>query len=576
MADKPKNPLLAKEDWWTVWFGMVILLVATALGILHLQDALPKYKVPKLGTWVSNPLDTFSRTKKVSIDIHKGDKEGVETLTLAEMVEAINAKSGSAKAEATLESTAEGVVLRVSSLRDGTSETIKFKALLENGDVDLKMSAKDKDASGLGAREYVSDPLPSEDAIVARGPAKIQVTGQRMGSIVPAMIISLVLVGILTAFGVRVMGDSAGKYAFGFGVVALLAILSYLVANQTQVKTYGLGYAFWALGFGLLISNTIGTPEWLKPGVRTEMYIKTGLVLLGAEILFSKILALGPPGLLVAWVVTPTVIIFMYLFGVKILKLSSKALVMIIAAATSVCGVSAAIAAAGASRAKKEELTLAVGMTLIFTVLMMIFMPILIHAVGMDKVVGAAWMGGTIDSTGAVVAAGAFLGPKAETVAAVVKMVQNVLIGVVGFGIAVFWVTSVERDPNGPRPNAMEIWVRFPKFIVGFVAASVLFSFVLSPFFGSTFGTAGAGTTMSQGVDIVSANVIKTVTNPLRGWFFCLAFVAIGLESNFRELASQMEGGKPMLLYVIGQSFNLILTLFMAWIAFQILFPGAI
>ena len=216
-----------------------------------------------------------------------------------------------------------------------------------------------------------------------------------------------------------------------------------------------------------------------------------------------------------------------------------------------------------------------VGMTLIFTVLMMIAMPIFIHYVGMSKVVGAAWMGGTIDSTGAVVAAGAFLGPKAETVAAVVKMIQNVLIGVVGFGIAVFWVTSVERDPNGPKPNAMEVWIRFPKFIVGFVAASVLFSFVLSPLFGSMFG-GESGTTMSQGVDLVSSNVLKTVTNPLRGWFFCLAFVAIGLESNFKELASQMEGGKPMLLYVVGQSFNLILTLFMAWIAFQVLFPNAI
>jgi len=154
----------------------------------------------------------------------------------------------------------------------------------------------------------------------------------------------------------------------------LLAVVSYLIANQTQIKGWGLSYAMWALLFGLLISNTIGTPEWLKAGIRTEMYIKTGLVLLGAEILFGKILSLGAPGLMVAWIVTPTVVIFMYIFGVKVLKMKSKCLVIIIAAATSVCGVSAAIAAAGASRAKKEELTLAVGMTLIFTVLMMVFM----------------------------------------------------------------------------------------------------------------------------------------------------------------------------------------------------------
>lgn len=177
-------------------------------------------------------------------------------------------------------------------------------------------------------------------------------------------------------------------------------------------------------------------------------------------------------------------------------------------------------------------------------------------------------MGGTIDSTGAVVAAGAFLGPDAETVAAVVKMIQNILIGVVGFAVALFWITSVERDPDAKRPGLKEIWIRFPKFIVGFVAASLLFSFVLSPLFGSLFA--------GDGIELVEKGVLKAVTNPLRGWFFCLAFVSIGLESNFKELAKKMEGGKPMVLYVVGQSFNLILTLAVAWLAFVLLFPNAV
>ncbi len=207
-------------------------------------------------------------------------------------------------------------------------------------------------------------------------------------------------------------------------------------------------------------------------------------------------------------------------------------------------------------------------MTLIFTVLMMIFMPMFIHAVGIGEILGGAWMGGTIDSTGAVVAAGAFLGPQAETVAAVVKMIQNILIGVVAFFVALFWITLVERDPDAPRPGLMQIWVRFPKFIVGFVTASILFSFVLVPLFASLFE--------GDGLKLVESGVIKAVTNPLRGWFFCLAFVSIGLESNFNELAKQMEGGKPMVLYAVGQSFNLILTLAVAWLAFVLLFPNAI
>ncbi len=358
--------------------------------------------------------------------------------------------------------------------------------------------------------------------------------------------------GILFSLAVLFMQGGASRFFAAFITVFVFAVLSYTLANQAQVKAYGLGYAFWALLIGLLISNTVGTPKWLLAGAKTELYIKTGLVLLGAEILFGKILDLGGPGLFVAWIVTPTVIIFMFLFGTRWLKMTSKSLVIVIAAATSVCGVSAAIATAAAAKAKKEELTLAVGMTLIFTVLMMIFMPMFIKWIGLDTIVGAAWMGGTIDSTGAVVAAGAFLGEDAEKVAAVVKMVQNVLIGVVAFLVAVYWCARVDCK-EGQRVSAMEIWYRFPKFILGFVAASLLFSFVLVPLMGQT---------------VVEGEIIRGVTKTLRGWLFCMAFVSIGLESNFRDLAGQMAGGKPMLLYAVGQSFNLVLTLVAAWFAF--------
>ena len=364
-------------------------------------------------------------------------------------------------------------------------------------------------------------------------------------------------IGILLTIGMIFMKEDWKKFLGGYLIVFTLAVISYVAAGQTTVKAWGFGYAIWGLSFGLLIANTVGTPKWLLKGARSEMFIKTGLVLLGGEILFSEILKLGLPGLLVAWVVTPTVIIFMWLFGTRWLKMASKSLTIIIAAATSVCGVSAAIAVSAACRAKKSELTLGVGMTMIFTVLMMIVMPPLCKAVGMLPAVAGGWLGGTIDSTGAVVAAGAFLGPVAEKVAAVVKMIQNVLIGVVAFMVAVFWITKVDRDPNAPRPSLMEIWYRFPKFILGFAAASVIFSFMLMPVMGHE-----------------EVSGILKLSKILRGWFFCLAFVAIGLESNFKELASQVVGGKPIILYIVGQSFNLILTLLMSWIAFGgILFP---
>lgn len=387
--------------------------------------------------------------------------------------------------------------------------------------------------------------------------------GTGEGSILLSLAVLMLGLGVLTTIGIAAMkSERPGRYALGFFGVFVLSCVSYWIANQTNIKYWGLSYALWALLVGLLISNTIGTPKWLLAGAKTEMFIKTGLVLLGAEILFKKIVSLGAPGLMVAWIVTPTVVIFMYNFAGRVLKMVNKKLAIIVACATSVCGVSAAIAAAAACRAKKEDLTLAVGMTLIFTVLMMFFMPLGIRWLGMNDVLGAAWMGGTIDSTGAVVAAGSMLGPTAEKVAAVVKMIQNVLIGVLAFAIALYWVTRVDRQP-GQKADVMEIWYRFPKFVIGFVGASILYSFVVLP--------------LSQGdFTVVESTYIKPVTKVLRGWFFCMAFVAIGLESNFRDLASRMEGGKPLVLYVVGQSFNLILTLLVAWLAFMVLFPNAI
>ena len=356
---------------------------------------------------------------------------------------------------------------------------------------------------------------------------------------------------LLTTISVRVMGGATRRHVTGFLALFVFSVVAFTFAQQTAVRAAGFGYAFWALGIGLLVANTVGTPEWVKSALRSELYIKTGLVLLGAEVLFGNVLSLGVPGLFVAWVVTPTVLIFMYQLGTRVLKMQSRALVIVIAAATSVCGVSAAIAVAAAARAKKEELTLAVGMSLIFTVVMMVFMPVGVRWAGIDPVVGAARIGGTVDATGAVVAAAALLGEQAEQIAAVVKMVQNTLIGLVAFLVAVFWVTRVERSDDRTRPNAMEIWYRFPKFILGFVVASLVFSFILTPALGSG-----------------RVEEILDLTSDFRGWLFCLAFVSIGLESSFRELGRHSGGRQPIQLYLAGQTFNVVLTLAAAYLAF--------
>lgn len=373
----------------------------------------------------------------------------------------------------------------------------------------------------------------------------------------PQLMAVLALAAVVFAFGIFLQGQSVGRFAVGFVAVFLLATLSFVLANQKVIKYYGLEYPLWALVVGLLISNAGAIPQWLRPALRSELYIKTGLVLLGAEILMHRLFVLGLPGICVSWLVTPVVLVGTYWFGQRILRIGSRSLNMVISADMSVCGVSAAIATAAACHAKKEELSLAISISLTFTTIMMVVMPMVIRWLQMDPVVGGAWMGGTIDSTGAVVAAGNLVGPEALEAAATVKMIQNTLIGVIAFCVSVYWVIWVEKEQNPIRPHASEIWHRFPKFVIGFIGASAVFSAL-----------------HARGLPIEAlAESAVGATKQLRGWCFCLAFVCIGLETHFATLARQMRGGKPLVLYLCGQAFNLTLTFFMAWLMFAKIFP---
>lgn len=374
--------------------------------------------------------------------------------------------------------------------------------------------------------------------------------------------------GICTAMfaaAAWLMGGCVRRFIVGFIAVFVLAAFSLVLAAQQHIHQMSLEYAFWAIAIGMLISNTVGTPGWLRPAVHTELYIKTGLVLMGAGVLFSRLLELGPPGVCVSWIVTPIVLVATFWFGQRVLKIESKSLNIVVSADMAVCGVSAAIATAAACRAKKEELSLAIGISLVFTVIMMVVQPWVIRAVGMNEVVAGAWIGGTIDSSGAVLAAGEMVGPVAGLVAVTIKLIQNILIGVVAFGVAVYWVRYIECDAHTRRPDVGEIWHRFPKFVIGFIAASAGFSCIaaLHP----------RGNELVQAV-LRGGPGLKQGIDTLRGWFFALAFVSIGLECDFRVLARYLRGGKPVILYVCGQTLNLCLTLAMAWLMFEHVYPG--
>lgn len=358
---------------------------------------------------------------------------------------------------------------------------------------------------------------------------------------------TFLVLGALFTIGVKLQGGKVKEYIPAFVVLFLLAVAVRLISAEFTLKRY-LEWAFWALVVGLLISNTVGVPKWLKPAIRTEFYIKTGLVIMGFSVLFSNIAKFGLYGLGIAWGVTPVVIIFMWWFGTKVLKMTNKSLVITVASATSVCGTSAAIATGAAAGVKKSDLGIAISVSIIFTILMMVFEPMIIRAVGMSPLMGGALIGGTVDSTGAVVLAGNALGPEAEQAAVLVKSIQNILIGFIAFFVALFFATYVDKE-QGKKVGAGEIWTRFPKFIIGFFVASLVASFIIQPLAGSA-----------------DVKEINSVLDQYKNWAFVLAFTSIGLDTNFREIMKQLQGGKVLWLYIVGQLFNIVLTFLAVWL----------
>jgi uncharacterized membrane protein YadS len=381
-------------------------------------------------------------------------------------------------------------------------------------------------------------------------------------SLAPAVLMGLGWVVAVTLAGAALGGRRVLPALPAAATVAALAGGAYLLAGQKVIHYYNLEYPLWALAVGLLIGNLAGVPGWLGRGLAGEFLIKTGLVIFGAEVLFSRLLELGLPGVMTSWIVTPIVLVATYWAGVHLLRIPSRSLCMVVSADMSVCGVSAAIATGAACRAKKEELSLAIGLSLFFTVAMMVAMPPLIDWMGLDPIVGGAWLGGTIDATGAVVAAGEALGKEAGEVAATVKMIQNSMIGVIAFAVAVYWAGWVDRGTGERRTSlAVEAWRRFPKFILGFLAASIVCSWLFT-----------RGPEFALWVDGATTGF----TARLRGWLFCAGFVCMGLQTNFRELAPALVSGRPLVLYVGGQLLNLALTLGMASLTFGWLFRKAV
>lgn len=342
------------------------------------------------------------------------------------------------------------------------------------------------------------------------------------------------------------LGKNVSATLKGFPIVFILTFIALILAGNAFLKNWNLEAVIFSLSIGLIISNFFTVPAWLKDSLSTELFVKIGLVLLGTSIIFGDILKAGSLGLVQALLVVVSVWYFAFWVAKK-LGVDEEMAIMI-SSAVSICGVSAAIATAGAIKGDSKKLSYVISVVLITAIPMIIFMPFIAKALGLSEAITGAWLGGTIDTTGAVIASGTLVGEEALKISTIVKFSQNVLLGLAAFGISIYWTYTNNQSETAKeaKPTVGVIWERFPKFVIGFIAASLLFSFLVP----------------AETIDSVKGGL-----KSLQGLWFALAFTSIGLETKFSDLFNE-EGKKPLYAFLIAQLFNIFITLIIAYFLF--------
>lgn len=361
-----------------------------------------------------------------------------------------------------------------------------------------------------------------------------------------AVAVQFLAVLLIAALGALLTAKPLKNLLITFPCVYILTLLALILAGNQDVKNLNLEAVIFSLSIGLIISNFFRLPQWFRDALSTELYVKIGLVLLGTTIIFSDILKAGSLGLIQALVVVLSVWYFAF-WLCRRLRIDDE-LTMMISSAVSICGVSAAIATSGAIKGDSKKLSYVISMVLITAIPMMVIMPYIAEYFHFPDEVTGAWLGGSIDTTGAVVASGSLVGEKALEISTIVKFSQNVLLGIAAFAISVYWTYTNNplATKEDTKPTLGVIWERFPKFVLGFVAASLLFSFFVP--------------------SEVNAE-IKGSLKSLQGLWFALAFTSIGLETRFADLFNK-DSRKPLYAFLIAQLFNILVTLVIAFLLF--------
>lgn len=374
-----------------------------------------------------------------------------------------------------------------------------------------------------------------------------------------------VIAFVLLYVGNRLLDRPVKGIVRSFIVVFAVAILAQWIAKIDAVKYYGFEAVFFSVIFGLIIRNAFHIPEWLKPAIQGEFFIKIGVVCLGATVLFSDVMKSGAAGLIQAVMVVAIVWFFGYLLARK-LKVE-RATAMTLASGCSICGVSACITAAGVAGTEKKYLSYITSVVLIVVVPMIYLMPWLASMIvplltddpTIQSEITGAWIGGTIDTTSGVGASSEMAGEIAQKTAIVVKATQNVLIGVVAFFIALYLSARSGEGGGMQRPSFGIVWEKFPKFILGFVLASALFSILQSN---------GLLTVGSSG-KIIETSMAKNLST----FFFSLSFVCIGMDTRLKDIISR-DNRNILFSFLGAQVFNIIVTFLIAWLMFGVVKPA--
>ena len=348
-----------------------------------------------------------------------------------------------------------------------------------------------------------------------------------------------------------------------FIVIFAIAVLAQWIAKIPAVKFYGFEAVFFSVIFGLIIRNFFHIPEWLKPAIQGEFFIKIGVVCLGATVLFRDVMKSGAAGLIQAVIVVGIVWFFAYLLARKFKV--ERATAMTLASGCSICGVSACITAAGVAGTDKKQLSYIISLVLIIVVPMIYLMPWLAKMIVplftedpiVQQEIMGAWIGGTIDTTSGVVASSEMAGDLANTTAVIVKATQNVLIGVVAFFIALY--LSARGEGKTGAPSLGIVWEKFPKFILGFVVASAVFSLL------QAYGVFPD----SAESKLAETTLAKTFST----FFFSLAFVCIGMDTRLKDIISK-ENRNALYAFLGAQTFNICVTCLVAWLMFGVVKPA--